>query len=514
MKNVLLTRHAETEIPETSLYHIFSKIEQIVGQNYTVIKPKDDPWSKKGMDKWLIEKAPETDLLITSIPYHLMILRTHGWKGRTIFEALGGLPRGGTNFRGTVPYLYKNDVIWCNSNADIEIYSLLVNQDSNAARAVCIPYGVDTEKFVPLKNTETREKLRSNIGASPDDFVILYAGRVTVEKNVHATIEAVAELTRLGYSVKLVIVGRIENNPFHEFQIHPVNIEQKIETLIDSLGISEKVVIQNWLSPNELNQMFNAADAFINLTLHHDENFGLSQVEAMSAGLPVIGTAWGGLKDTITQNDVGFFIDTWVTTNGIRFDAPAIIESLKTLIERRDLRGEKGSRGRKRAVEHYSDTLYSKRLTQLIENVFNRPVKETKTSFTPFGQQYHQRFTRVPYAPKYTKRSPAIPPVYNSFSDSDYMTLIAPYTSRTDHNLEQESLLFRAMTGHLKGDFFVSDDLLYSIRIPISSEERDVIKKLSRWRGVPRSALKHTDETLISLVQRGVIGISHISQGR
>jgi glycosyltransferase involved in cell wall biosynthesis len=508
MKTVLLTRHAGTEDEGSSLYRVFSGIEQIAAQNYKVIRLKPEPLSKRDLDKWLLQNALQTDLLITWDPYVLKILRENGWHGKTILTALGGFPRGAANFRGAAPHLYRSDIVWFNSRADMEIYTSLVTQDGTQPEAVCIPFSVNEETFQPLENEETRQKLRSTWGFKPDDFVLVYAGRVTVEKNVHAVVEAVSEVKRLGYPIKLIIVGKIEDVPFREFQIYPVNVEGKVNALIEGSGISENVSLYEWQTPDKLNELLNVADAFMNLTLHHDENFGLSQIEAMSAGLPVIGTAWGGLKDTVVNKEVGFSIDTWVTINGIRFDAPATIEAIKCLIQNRKLREAQGQRARKHAVTNYSDGLYRERVTQLIETALNCPTQEIGLSFTPFGDRFRQRFARKSYPVKYSKSARAPDPIYDKLSDPDYMDLIRPYTSRNAYKIEQQSLLFQAMTGHLNGDFFVSEDLLYSIRIPISREESDVIKQLSRWQGVPRRTLNYSDDILISLMQKGVIGIS------
>ncbi len=508
MKTVLLTRHAATEDAGSSLHWIFSGIEQIAAQNYNVIRLKPEPWSKRNLDKWLLQNTLETDLLITSNPYALKVLRENGWHGKTIFAALGGFPRGAANFRGAMPYLHQSDVIWFNSTADIEIYKSLVVQNGTQPPALCVPYGMDEKTFYPLNNQEIRQNLRSAWGFKPDDFVLVYAGRVTIEKNVHAIIEAVAELTHLGYPVKLVIVGKIEDVPFREFGMYPVNLEEKINALIEASGISESVTIQEWQESDELNEVLNAVDAFINLTLHHDENFGLSQIEAMSAGLPIIGNAWGGLKDTILDKRIGFSIDTWVTKNGIRFDTPAVIDAIKCLIENKELREAQAQRAREHAVANYGISCYREQLSQLMEIVINKPTQMARPSFTPFGSRFHQRFVETGYPMKYSKSARAPDPVYDKLSDADYRTLIRPYTSRTELKIEQQSLLFQAMTGHLNGDFFLSQDLLYVIRIPVSREESDVIKQLSRWQGVPRKTLNYSDDIFTSLIQKGVMGIS------
>ena len=228
----------------------------------------------------------------------------------------------------------------------------------------------------------------------------------------------------------------------------------------------------------------------------------------MRAGLPVIGTAWGGLKDITPHNQAGFSIDTWLTTNGIRFDAPATIEAIKGLIENKNRYTQQSENARGHAMEVYNETRYTNDVQQLIEKTIEQPTDVTEPKLTDLGTRFNERFLRKEYPLKYSKQVRPPHPVYDSLADSDYRALITPYTSRTEHKLEADSRLFRAMTGHLNGEYFVSDDLLYSIRIPISPEEAEVINQLQRWQGVPRHSLNHPDALLTSLIEKGVIGIS------
>ena len=508
MKTILLTRHSETETPETDLYKIFSGIEQIVEENYNTIKPKIGPWSKRDLDAWLIENTLQSDLLITANAYALKVLRENGWRGKTIFKGLGGLARGAADLRGALPYLYHSDAVWLNSTADLEVYKNLVVHYGTEPEATYIPYGIDTQNYHPFKDTENALKYRKTWGFEPDDFVLVYTGNVTIDTNVHATLEAVAELRCLGYPVKLMIVGEIEDTPFAEFQMYPVDVEEKITNLIETHGISEHVSIVDKQDNNTLNEIRNAADAFISLTLHHGEHFSLPQINAMGTGLPIVGTAWGGLKDTIPHNTDGFSIDTWLSTNGIRFDAPTAIKAIKCLIENKIHSTQQRQNAAGRAVDVYNEKRYVEDVKQLIKKTLKQPTDVTEPKLTDLGIRFNERFVRKEYPLKYSKQARPPHPTYDGLSDPDYMALIIPYTSRTEHKLESDSHLFRAMTGHLNGEFFVSEDLLYSIRIPISSEEVDIINELQRWQGVPRHTLKHSDALLASLIEKGVIGIS------
>ena len=511
MKTILLTRHAATEMPDSSLYTVFSQIEQILEREYHLLKAAGEPFSMRDMEAWTLENALEVDLAITSYSKQIEIMRTNGWKGKTIFQALGGFPRGAGKFREIMPYLHQSDVIWFTSTADRGIYYEFIAEDKPHPEAVYLPFGVDLETYYPLKSREKREKLRETWGLKPDDFVLVYTGRVTIEKNLPTTLRAVAELVRLGFPVKLIIVGRFEDVPFSEFCMYPIDLEQKVHTLIETLQLSGDVIILEWQSPEELNEIFNASDAFINLTLHHDENFGLSQIEAMSAGVPVIGTAWGGLKDTIENLEGGFSINTWVSTAGIRIDTPAVIQAIRNLIESKHLIEEQGQRGRERAVRKFSYTGYTEQVTQLVKRILNRTTNTTAPRFSDFGARFHQRFAEEKrQAVRYAKTKYALRPTYNGLSDPDYRQLITPYTSELELQLTSETLLFLALNGTQNQGFFVSDDLLYPIRIPICPEEADIINQLSPWQGVPRGTFHYSDKFLVELVQKGIIGISGI----
>ena len=54
-----------------------------------------------------------------------------------------------------------------------------------------------------------------------------------------------------------------------------------------------------------------AADLFISLSDGIQETFGLTPIEAMAAGLPVVVSDWNGYKDTIRDGVDGFRIPTW-----------------------------------------------------------------------------------------------------------------------------------------------------------------------------------------------------------
>jgi hypothetical protein len=121
-------------------------------------------------------------------------------------------------------------------------------------------------------------------------------------------------------------------------------------------------------SPAQLRELYAMADLVVNLTLHHDENFGLSQIEAMACGTPVIGSSWGGLKDTIKHGETGYQISTVVTDSGVKINwweaINRFVSSLEDDAELQRLRGN----CRPHAIELSSPARYAENLSSIIDD--------------------------------------------------------------------------------------------------------------------------------------------------
>lgn len=506
MATILLSRHSETEPGQSSLSTAFTYTERILDGKHSIIPIPSRPWTDKSFEEWIVEHAFSANVCLTNAPRLIRLLRENGWSGKIIIHALGSFPRGAVTVRATLPYLYKTDVIWCSSTADQMIFQNLVECDGSQPETVLLPYAVESETFVPLDQA-TKEHLRRAWNFDLDDFVLVYAGRVTIEKNVHSTLEVLHELNRRGMKVKLVIAGRIEDVPFREFNMFPAGLRDKLNAKIEFFGLSDLVTIEPWLESKQLNELYNVADALINLTLHHDENFGLTQIEAMSAGLPVVATAWGGLKDTLIEGKTGFLADTWTSEYGIRFDWPKVIDAVTTLIESPELRKEMSHFARQHVLEHFALTVYSQNLLQLIDYVLEGSSEKSCAHYTDFGQHFSSRFGRDS---RFSKDPVAMAPVYTDFSDRDYRHLIKPYVSRDQIDLTPDSNLFGSLPGRLEGDFFLSSDLLWPVRIRVDHRESETLRQLNRWQPVSRRNIQCSDDVIDALLRKGLAGVSSL----
>jgi hypothetical protein len=86
----------------------------------------------------------------------------------------------------------------------------------------------------------------------------------------------------------------------------------------------------------------------------------------MACGTPVLGAAYGGLKDTLKDGQTGFLMPTWATPGGIRTDWISGVENLCTLLTDDKLRTEMGQAAHERAATEYSYDRCARRLRKAV----------------------------------------------------------------------------------------------------------------------------------------------------
>ncbi len=141
--------------------------------------------------------------------------------------------------------------------------------------------GVDSALFTPARRDESR---RRALGAGDGDTLMLYAGRLSHEKNIHILAQAYRALARDG--LRLVVVG---DGPAHG----------DLETELAGLPVT----FTGYLRDEALATTYAAADlfAFPSTT----ETFGNVVLEAMASGLPVVGYDADGVRDLVQPDITG-----------------------------------------------------------------------------------------------------------------------------------------------------------------------------------------------------------------
>ena len=183
----------------------------------------------------------------------------------------------------------------------------LVNDyKADAGKVVIIPSAVNTRIFKPVAQDEARKR----IGLNTNDKVIVYVGRMLPRKDIRNIVRALAVLFQQDeyitgssrQSVTLLVVGgeTVDPDPIATPEI------AELQQLATELGVIDHVRFVGKRQPNELRYYYCAGDVVVTTPWY--EPFGLTPLEAMACGRPVIGSAVGGITFTIKDGETGFLV--------------------------------------------------------------------------------------------------------------------------------------------------------------------------------------------------------------
>lgn len=165
-------------------------------------------------------------------------------------------------------------------------------------KTTIIPNGYNPTDFFPIEQATARRHL----GLAADQPTILQLGRLVPRKGIATVIQALALLKSQGINAQLLIVGGDSRQP----DPHLTPEIERLRQLAISLDINEQVCFTGSRERHELRYYYGAADAFVTTPTY--EPFGITPLEAMACGTPVVGSAVGGIKHTVQVNKTGFLV--------------------------------------------------------------------------------------------------------------------------------------------------------------------------------------------------------------
>ncbi len=234
-----------------------------------------------------------------------------------------------------VPQYENTDLFLVNCRSDEAILHSFVKDE--AVRTARVPLPVDTALFHPQDKYEARALLPFTT-----DYLLGFVARLIPQKNLHGFLRILA-----GVKARLrpyVIHGLVIGDYWMDYPVLPyctARYPAIVEQSLIELGLQDSVTfLPASLTDEHLALCYSAMDVLVHPTNAIDENFGYVPVEAMACGTPVVGAAYGGLKDTILHGQTGYLIPTWITATGIRMDMPAAVDAVAELIEDNQLREE------------------------------------------------------------------------------------------------------------------------------------------------------------------------------
>jgi len=175
---------------------------------------------------------------------------------------------------------------------------LIKHYGADARRIAIAPCGFDPNEFFPIR----KEEARAFLHLPKDEKILLQLGRMVPRKGVDNVIRAMGELKSFGGKLRLLIVGGESDDP------DPARTPEisRLQAIAREHGVEDRVTFTGRRGRDVLRYYYAAADVFISTPWY--EPFGITPLEAMACGTPVIGSNVGGIKYSVAHRRTGFLV--------------------------------------------------------------------------------------------------------------------------------------------------------------------------------------------------------------
>jgi len=176
---------------------------------------------------------------------------------------------------------------------------LIAHYRANPRKISIVPCGFSSSEFYPIEKTVARKIL----GLPRNQHILLQLGRMVERKGIDNVIRSMSYLGPVfGQDFKLIIVGgdseKIENSDSGEYK--------RLRSIARSLKVIDRIEFAGRKDRDMLKFYYNAADLFITTPWY--EPFGITPLESMACGTPVVGANVGGIKFSVKDGVTGALV--------------------------------------------------------------------------------------------------------------------------------------------------------------------------------------------------------------
>ncbi|WP_028047991.1 glycosyltransferase [Cellulomonas sp. URHE0023] len=190
-----------------------------------------------------------------------------------------------------------------------------------------VPCGVDVERFRPGCTGVVEPPRRAT-------YRLLCVGRLVERKGIETVVHALADLP----DTELVVAG----GPAADL-LDADDEARRLRAIARQEGVDDRVHLVGRVDHDDLPALVDSADAVVATPWY--EPFGIVPVEAAACGVPVVGSAVGGLVDTVQDGRTGVLVPPR--------DPAALAAALRGLLDHPERRAALGAAARRRAVARY-----------------------------------------------------------------------------------------------------------------------------------------------------------------
>ena len=252
------------------------------------------------------------------------------WAEKTAYEAASGIIAVSNGMREDIlrsyPAIDPERVKVVHNGIDLEAWKHPQGQEADAQAAATL----------------------KRLGIDPDRPTIVFVGRITRQKGLPHLLRACEQLPA---DVQVILCAGAPDTP---------EIKAEVEGLVARLRDKRTGVvwIEEMLPRPELIAVLAASDVFVCPSVY--EPLGIVNLEAMAVGLPVVGSATGGIPDVIVDGETGLLVPIEQVQDGTgtpidpaRFEAD-LAERLTTLVTDTEAAKAMGQAARRRVEEHFA----------------------------------------------------------------------------------------------------------------------------------------------------------------
>lgn len=212
------------------------------------------------------------------------------------------------------------------------------------ARVHVVHNGIDVTAWKPNPATDVHERY----GIDPHAPTVIFVGRITRQKGLPFLLRALATLD---HGIQVILCAGAPDTP---------EIAAEVEQLVATLKSKREGVflISEMLPRHELTQLLSHATTFVCPSVY--EPLGIVNLEAMACGIPVVGTATGGIPEVIVDGETGILVPidqvndgTGAPVNPDKFVGD-LSDALNEILSNPQRARTWGAAAQKRAHDHFS----------------------------------------------------------------------------------------------------------------------------------------------------------------
>jgi glycosyltransferase involved in cell wall biosynthesis len=208
-----------------------------------------------------------------------------------------------------------------------------------------LPNAIDMTRFRPAADDEKR-RARQQIGVPEEAIVCLFVGRLSREKGLMELMEAWRSVTGA-----MLLIGGPDMDG-HPWNVGPAArefvVRHQLESSVRFLG-----------SISDVASLLRVADVVIQPS--HFEALGLSAIEALASGVPVIASAVGGLLDFMVDGQNGRLCPPQ--------DSPALAAAIRSVVDDGAMRRRLAAGARASVLAEYDEAIVSERFGALLREL-------------------------------------------------------------------------------------------------------------------------------------------------